>query len=255
MTPGWRRRLGLLIAAAACGVVQADERRSGFDFMSPPLQAMQRDDTQNPAMLAVQDGAALWSQRPDGAKSCADCHRDASRGMRGVAARYPRFDAGSGRPVNLSMRIEQCRVRQQNATPLPPEHADRLALEALIALASRGMPIAPDPDPRLAPFRTRGEALFKRRLGQLDLACTQCHDQHAGGRLGGSVIPQGHPTGYPVYRLEWQGLGSLQRRLRNCLSGVRAEPFGFDSTALVELELYLAQRAAGMAIDAPAVRP
>ena len=39
---------------------------------------------------------------------------------------------------------------------------------------------------------------------------------------GDAVIPQAHPTGYPIYRLEWQGLGSLQRRLRNCLVGMRA---------------------------------
>lgn len=250
-----RRGLVALMLLAAGAAATAEERRPGFDFMSPPLQAMQRDDTQNPAMLAVQDGAALWVQRPAGAKSCADCHGDAQRSMRGVAARHPRFDAASSRPVDLSMRIEQCRMQRQNAKALPNEHPDRLALEAHVALQSRGEPIVPDADPRLAPFVARGQALFAQRIGQLDLACTQCHDRHAGGRLGGSTIPQGHPTGYPVYRLEWQGLGSLQRRLRNCMSGVRAEPLAFDSTAIVELELFLARRAAGMASDAPAVRP
>jgi hypothetical protein len=50
------------------------------------------------------------------------------------------------------------------------------------------------------------------------------------------VIPQAHPTGYPIYRLEWQGLGSLQRRLRGCMSGVRAEPYPYDAQELVELE-------------------
>ena len=69
------------------------------------------------------------------------------------------------------------------------------------------------------------------------------------------MIPQAHPTGYPIYRLEWQGLGSLQRRLRDCMSGVRAEPFAFDAPELVELELYLMQRAAGMRLETPAVRP
>ena len=69
------------------------------------------------------------------------------------------------------------------------------------------------------------------------------------------MIPQAHPTGYPIYRLEWQGLGSLQRRLRGCMSGVRAEPFAFDAPELVALELYLMQRAAGMLLETPAVRP
>ncbi len=92
-------------------------------------------------------------------------------------------------------------------------------------------------------------------MGQLDLACAQCHDDHAGQRLGSSVIPQGHPTGYPIYRLEWQGAGSLQRRLRGCLTGVRAEAFAFGAPELVELELYLAVRAAGLPVETPAVRP
>jgi sulfur-oxidizing protein SoxA len=58
-----------------------------------------------------------------------------------------------------------------------------------------------------------------------------------------------------VYRLEWQGLGSLQRRLRNCMNGVRAQSYPLGALELVELELYLVVRARGMALDAPGVRP
>ena len=70
-----------------------------------------------------------------------------------------------------------------------------------------------------------------------------------------ATIPQGHPTGYPVYRLEWQSVGSLQRRLRNCLIGMRAEPFAYGAPEYVELELYLMKRAQGMRFEAPGVRP
>ena len=114
---------------------------------------------------------------------------------------------------------------------------------------------ASDADARLAPHRARGQALYERRHGQLQLSCAICHDQNAGGRLGGTTIPQAHPTGYPLYRLEWQGLGSLQRRLRNCMTGVRAEPYAYGSPEWVELELFLMSRASGMTVDAPAVRP
>ena len=107
----------------------------------------------------------------------------------------------------------------------------------------------------MAPFRERGRRLFEERRGQLDLSCAQCHDNNAGRRLAGSVIPQGHPTGYPLYRLEWQGLGSLQRRLRNCMAGVRSEPYAYGSAEYVDLELFLMSRADGMALETPAVRP
>jgi len=95
----------------------------------------------------------------------------------------------------------------------------------------------------------------RRRQGQLNLACSQCHDANWGRQLAGNVIPQAHPTGYPLYRLEWQGLGSLERRLRNCLVGIRAEPYDYGAPELVDLELFLMWRARGMPLEAPAVRP
>jgi sulfur-oxidizing protein SoxA len=50
-------------------------------------------------------------------------------------------------------------------------------------------------------------------------------------------------------------MASLQRRLRSCMNGVRAEPFAYGAPEFTELELYLNARAAGMLIETPAVRP
>ena len=251
-----RSLLALAIGIGAVVAVAADARRSGYDDMTPQLQQMQQDDGANPALLAVQEGAAAWD-RPEGrgGRSCAGCHGDATRSMRGVAARYPSWDDRLRRPVDLRTRINACRVEHQGAAAYTAESAAQLAIESYVALQSRGQPIAPPDDPRLASSVARGAALFERRQGQLDLSCAQCHDQHAGQRLGGSTIPQAHPTGYPIYRLEWQAMGSLQRRLRGCMAGVRAEPYAYDAREWVELELYLDRRAAGMRIDAPGVRP
>jgi sulfur-oxidizing protein SoxA len=236
--------LGLLfVAVAATGQPQ----RSGFAEMSPATQAMQRDDMANPAWLWLKDGEQRFG------RDCSRCH--AVERMDGVAARYPAWDAALKQPLTLGGRIAQCQQRHVGGPPLRPESDARLALETFVAHRSRGWPIAPPADPRLASWRDRGSALYVQRVGQLDLACADCHDRHAGQRLGGSVIPQGHPTGYPIYRLEWQGMGSLQRRLRGCLTGVRAEPFGADSDEFTALELYLMQRAAGMPVETPAVRP
>ena len=255
-----RLRPTAVIVLAACavssGALAADTRKSGFDYMSPATQAMQRDDTQNPAMLWVQDGEALWNRAEGGgAKSCASCHGAAATSMRGVAARYPRFDPSLKKPVNLSERINLCRKNRQQAEPLAAESQALLGIEAYVTHQSRAMPVSPDGDPRLRPFRERGKKLFQQRIGQLDLSCAQCHDEHAGEKLAGSIIPEAHPTGYPIYRLEWQTMGSLQRRLRNCIAGVRSEPYPFGAQELVELELYLNSRAAGMRIETPAVRP
>ena len=251
-----RLATGIALLLVAVSAQAEDNRRSGLQFMSPALQALQRDDAQNPAMLAVQDGEQLWSTAAGSSgKRCADCHGEALRSMAGVAARYPAWDAAIGGALNLSGRINACRVRHQQANALAGEHADLLALAAYVGLQSRGQPLRPPDDPRLDPLRQQGQVLWSRRLGQLNLACLHCHDQRAGLRLGGATIPQGHATGYPAYRLEWQGLGSLQRRLRGCVTGVRAEPWASDDPAWLALEAWLAQRAAGMAVETPAVRP
>lgn len=246
----------LIVPHADAGEVAFSERRSGSTFMAPETQAMQSNDTANPGMLGVLDGATLWDKTIGAAeKSCASCHNDASTSMSGVAARYPAFDDTLKRPVDLEQRVNLCRVDHQRAPPLAYESRELLALTALIGRQSRGLPIAGGTDPRLTPFVDKGRATFMRRQGQLNLACTNCHDENWDKRLAGSAITQAHPTGYPLYRLEWQGLGSLQRRLRNCMVGMRAQPYDADAPEMVELELYLMSRARGMPIETPAVRP
>lgn len=234
--------------------------------MSPSLQAMQRDDAQNPGQLLVAEGQALWAQAAGAAQtSCASCHGEPQR-LRGVAARYPAWDESAAQVRTLSQRIEACRQQHQQATPQAPQGPVRLALEALVASQSRGLPITPGAGPGgdgaaragLHAAQQAGALLFQRRMGQLNLSCAQCHDTLAaqpGARLGSAAIPQAHPTGYPIYRLEWQGMGTLQRRLRACMSGVRATPFDWDAPEWTALEAYLMQRAAGMVMEAPAVRP
>jgi L-cysteine S-thiosulfotransferase len=247
---------GIAVPSLSATEIPQGERRSGYDFMTPDTQAIQNDDTANPGMLGVLDGDALWKSKTGAAgKACADCHEDARASMKGVAARYPAFDTTLGRPVNLEQRINLCRVQHQQTTPLAYESHDLLALAALVAQQSRGVPIVAGTDPQLEPFVARGRELFTRRQGQLNLGCANCHDDNWDKRLAGSAITQAHPTGYPLYRLEWQSLGSLQRRMRACMTGVRAQAYDYGAPELVELELYLMSRAQGMPIETPAVRP
>jgi L-cysteine S-thiosulfotransferase len=236
--------------------IPQDQRRSGYSFMTPDTQAMQNDDTANPGMLWVLDGEALWKNKTGALnKACADCHNDVGASMRGVAAHYPAFDQALGHPVTLEQRINLCRVRHQQATPLAYESRDLLALTAFVARQSRGLAIEAGTDPQLEPFVAKGRGLFMHRQGQLNLGCTNCHDDNWDKHLAGSAITQAQPTGYPLYRLEWQSLGSLERRLRACMTGIRAQPYDYGAPELVELELYLMTRARGMLVETPAVRP
>ena len=102
--------------------------------------------------------------------------------------------------------------------------------------------------------------LFNTRMGQLGLSCADCHEPRAegglaGDRLGGARIPEGRANAYPIYRLEWQGVGSLLRRIRNCMTGVRSLPFPAGGEEMAALRLYLGWRSNGMPVETPGVRP
>ena len=132
--------VALLIAGSAFAAeIPQAERRSGYDFMKPDTKAMQDEDTANPGMLWVLDGEGLWKRKLGAAnKACADCHDDARTSMKGVATRYPAFDKATGRPVDLEQRINSCRTNHQQATPLPFESRELLALTAFVARQSHG---------------------------------------------------------------------------------------------------------------------
>lgn len=244
------------LASWAFAEIPLDQRKSGADFMSAATRAMQADDTANPAMLSTLDGESLWHEKTGGEqKACADCHGPAPQSMKGVAARYPAYNVARQAPLDLAGQVNACRADQQKAEAFKPESAQLLALTAYIALQSRGLPAAPPDDARLEPFRAQGEALWGQRIGQLNFSCAQCHDDNWGRRLGSAPIPQAHPNGYPIYRLDWQAMGSLQRRFRNCMSGVRAQAYPYGAPEFVNLELFLMHRARQMPMEAPGVRP
>jgi L-cysteine S-thiosulfotransferase len=247
----------LMLANFTCmGIAKAvpPSQQSSYELMSGENKAMQDDPSLNPAMFWVGDGESLWQQKL-GPKnnSCSTCHGDAKKSMRGVATQYPKVI--KGKLQTLEGQINQCRVSAQSAPALVYESKDLLALTAFIAFQSKGMPIAVNENSTNASFLKKGRQTFNERMGQLNLSCAQCHEDRAGLKLGGSLIPQGHPNAYPIYRLEWQTLGSLQRRLRNCMSGVRAQQFEYGSPEMAQLELFLMWRARGLPLESPGVRP
>ena len=246
---------GSLYAAAQTGpgIAPAD-LKSGREFLSPQTQAQQDDLTDNPGMLWVEQGEKLWRETAGPqAKSCASCHGEVSS-LKGVAARYPAFDPKLKQLLNLEGRIQHCRTERQGADALAYELQELLALTALVAHQSRGLPLHVATDGPARPFFEAGRAMFFAQQGQLNISCAQCHDDNWGKRLRAERISQGHSNGFPTYRLEWQTMGSLHRRLRACFQGVRAEPFASGSPEFVALELYLASRASGLGIETPAVR-
>ncbi len=260
-------RVACLLLLAACGALSSvaaegewgkhavDGRRSGYTYAAPETRAMQDDEFENPGSIWLAKGEELW-RTVDGSqgKSCASCHDDAAHSMRGVAARYPVVDETRGELVNVERRINRCRVGAMGAKPWAQESEALLALTTFVKHQSLDMPINPVIDGTAAPFFAKGRAIYTTRRGQLDLACVHCHEMNHGNMLRAQRLSEGMANGFPTYRLKWQSLGSLQRRMSGCMRDVRAEPYPDDAEEYVDLELYLAWRARGLPVETPAVR-
>ncbi len=227
---------------------------SGWRFRTDETQALEADDFENPAMVAVEYGLELW-ETPAGSsnKSCADCHGDVES-MKGLRANMPRWSEAKGKPESLEHIINASIAEHQGAEAWKWESPEMLAMTSLIGMQSRGMAMTVQTDGPMAEWVEKGKDLYYTRVGQLDMSCSQCHEDNYGNMIRADHLSQGNINGFPTYRFKWQGLGSLHRRFSGCMKNIRATPFKRGSDEFVALEAYLAWRGAGLGIETPAVR-
>jgi len=228
---------------------------SGQTFLSPSLIAIQNDPSTNPVSLWLEQGKELWLGQA-GQTSCAQCHGNIEK-MRQAATHFPKWSVKQQKLINLEDQILTCSERTQR--PLKGlENTDVLSLSALLHQTSAGLNFQIVPkDETLQRWQlelNEGAKLFTTRIGRMNLACTHCHDLNIGKTMRADVISPGHPTGFPIFKLSWQSMGSIDRRLRACYSGVQAEVPAPGSPELRQLELFLKSRAQGMPIEGPSLR-
>ena len=254
-------RLALCLHMAVHGgaVLAADwptsTRLSGNAFLPAGLLRLQADAANSPVSLWLDKGRALWSDASSG-PSCQSCH-GAVESLKNAAPTFPRLTAGGKSLIDLDDQIVTCRARSGRADA-KIEDDDVLSLSALLNDAAKGQTIAVQPPADQAAawqaHLTRGAQLFSARNGRINLACVHCHEQNVGRQMRADVISPGNPTGFPIYRMSWQRLGSIERRLRACYSGVQAELPPPGDPDLRDLELYLKVRTQGMPLDGPSIR-
>jgi sulfur-oxidizing protein SoxA len=228
---------------------------SGYRYRHQETRAIQDDDEMNPAFLWIDAAAETWS-RVEGAagKACESCHGRAEEAMKGVGARYPKHYEPSGKPINLEQRINLCRTENMQAPAWDWETSELLAMTTYVKYQSRGMPVTVDIDGPARPFFEAGKSLFHTRLGQIDMACSHCHDAQAGKHLRAQQLSQGQINGFPAYFLGFQRVVSVNFMFRFCNKLVRATPYDFGSEEYVNLELYMAWRGQGLPVESPSIR-
>jgi sulfur-oxidizing protein SoxA len=243
---------GLLLTVI---VAQAAEPMSGYDYLIDELKQMQDDEFENPGLLAVDAGAELFAQTDGNGKSCASCHGEGGVDLdTGQLARYPLYDSEQGKPVTLRGQILACNNQRLSGDKL--EYADRgaLQLETFVRRLALGETIAVDVSGPMASHYEAGSKLFHSRWGQVDIACHQCHDYHAGRTFRGQLLSQGQSNGLPAYRYTTGNMVGTHERITECLTSLRAEPYPVGSAEYVDMEVYMNARGNGLKIETPGIR-
>jgi sulfur-oxidizing protein SoxA len=232
-----------------------DEVMSGWRFRSDGTQAMQMDDFDNPGMSAVDAAAEAWDavEGSEG-KSCASCHGAAEDSMAGVRAVYPKWNDAAEEVRTLAMQINDCRENKMGADKYGYTSGDMAAMEALITLQSRGMPVNVAIDGPVQATWEAGKELYYTRTGQLDLSCANCHEDNYGNMIRADHLSQGQINGFPVYRLKNTKLNTVHARFKGCVRDTRAETYKPGSDEFIALELYVASRGNGLSVEGPSVR-
>ena len=239
-------------AAAPSHMENVDTIYSGWRFRSSETQALQTDDFENPAMIFVDKGVDLWT-KVDGTegKSCSSCHENVED-FAGLRAQLPRVEVG--KLVTMEDLINRSRVEHMGAEPWKWSGGEMTAMTSLISLQSRGMPVDVAIDGDAAPFWEKGKELYYTRVGQLDMSCSNCHEDNYGTMIRADHLSQGQINGFPTYRLKNAKINSIHGRFKGCMKNIRATPFKEGGEEFKALELYLASRGQGLSVESPSVR-
>ncbi len=239
-------------AAAPDHLENVDTIYSGWVFRTDETQELQLDDFDNPSFIFLDQALDTW-ETVDGSegKSCASCHDDVED-FAGLKSTLPRVE--NGELVTLTNLVNECRTERMGAEAWKYSGADMSAMTALIAHQSRGMAMSVAIDGDAAPFFEKGKELYYTRVGQLDMACANCHEDNYGNMIRADHLSQGQTNGFPLYRLKNAKINTTHGRFKGCMSNIRATPFKEGSPEFKALELYVASRGNGLSVETPAVR-
>lgn len=232
-----------------------DEVYSGWLFRADETQALQMDDFDNPGMIFVDQARDAWDtvEGTEG-KSCASCHGSVEESMAGVKAVYPKWNEAAGELRSLDMQINDCRVNRMGAEPWKLTKGKMTAMNALITLQSRGMPVNVAIDGPVKDMWERGKEMYYTKTGQLEMSCANCHEDNYGNHIRADHLSQGQINGFPVYRLKNAKLNAVHARFKGCVRDTRAETYKPGSEDFLALELYVASRGNGLSVEGPSVR-
>ena len=208
-----------------------------------------------PYDFAVERGKQMFATPFANGKNYGDCFPDKGIGIR---QNFPYFDEKSGEVITLELALNRCRETNGEA-PYSYVKDEMASLTAYMAFTSRGKPFdikIPD-DPRARAAFENGEKYFYGRRGQLNFSCASCHVQSAGMHIRTEVLAPalGIMAAMPIYRSEWNGMGTVSRRLITCNIQTRGVPLEPQDENYRDVEYFLTYMGNGLPVSGPGARP
>jgi sulfur-oxidizing protein SoxA len=208
-----------------------------------------------PYDFAIDRGKEMFATAFKNGKTYGDCFPDNGIGIR---QNYPYFDAKTGEVITLELALNRCR-EANGEQPFSYVKDEMASLTAYMAFTSRGKPFdikIPD-DPRALAAYQNGEKYFYARRGQLNFSCASCHVQNPGNHIRTEVLAPalGILAAMPIYRSEWNGMGTISRRFVTCNSQVRGVPLKPQDEDYRDVEYFLSYMSNGLPISGPSSRP
>jgi len=225
---------------------------SGWRFRTDETQALEMDDFDNPAFVFIDQAIDNWDKVEGTANAaCSSCHEDVEE-FAGLRAGLPRVE--DGKIVTMEDLINNCRTENMGAEKWKYTSGQMASMATYIGLQSRGMPVDVKIDGEAEPFWQKGKDLYYQRVGQLDVACSNCHEDNYGMMIRADHLSQGQINGFPTYRLKNAKINTAHMRFKGCMKNIRATPYKPGGDEFKALELYLASRGQGLSIETPSVR-
>jgi sulfur-oxidizing protein SoxA len=197
----------------------------------------------------IDKGAAIYEK----SSALQKCFPDVT-----IGGEYPYFDEERKEVVTLTQAINECLVGA-GEKKLNEKKGPMADIQAYFAAqtkeAEKPVNIKIESADAAAAYE-RGKEYYYSQRGYMKLSCANCHVQGAAQRVRNESLSQllGHTTHFPVYRLKWQGLGTLERRMEGCIKDQGQNPPKPSSKEMKELLYFMAYMSNEMPVDGPDIR-
>ena len=223
----------------------------------PPVEKRDNlDPIENPAMWAVDKAPELWKQKGATGFSCNTCHSDPKTAFKTWAASMPRWEPR----LNKALSVEEFVTRHAKATTGESwlmETDENRAMSVYLHFLANGEPIKIDTSsPEAKAAIERGKELSARKVGQLNMACTDCHGKVANNWIRGQWLgePKGQYDHFPTWRTSLLAIWDIRQRFQWCQVNIRADDLPPDAKEYGDLEFYLATQNEGQKLSVPGIR-